>query len=133
MADKVSDPHLKEGINEHLEETRSHLRRVEEILGRHGAGAREHTDQSMQRLISESEKWADIVEDSSLRDAGLIASAQRIEHYEIAAYGTLACWAKQLGLDDDLGTLLSVLEEEKSADGKLSEPAKRDVNPQAAH
>ncbi len=133
MADRATDPGLKEGMTEHLGETRSHLQRVEDILGRHGAKAREHTDQSMQTLIGESEKWADMVDDSSLRDAGLIASAQRIEHYEIAAYGTLACWAKQLGLKEDLETLLSILEEEKAADGKLSQLAKREVNPEAAH
>ncbi len=133
MADKATDPGLKEGMTEHLGETRSHLQRVEDILERHGANPREHTDQSMQRLIGESEKWAGMVDDTNLRDAGLIASAQRIEHYEIAAYGTLACWAKQLGLKDDLETLLSILEEEKAADGKLSELAKREVNPEAAH
>jgi len=131
MADKATHPQLQEGIKEHLAETRSHLQRVEDILGRHGADVHEHTDQSMQKLIAESEKWADMVEEPSLRDAGLIASAQRIEHYEIAAYGTLASWAKQLGLDDDLNALLSILEEEKAADGKLSELAKREVNPEA--
>ena len=67
-----------------------------------------------------------------LRDAGLIASAQRVEHYEIAVYGSLATWAKQLGLDEDLPALLDILEEEKRTDESMSTLAKRVVNPDAA-
>jgi ferritin-like metal-binding protein YciE len=73
-----------------------------------------------------------MVQDRDLRDASLIASAQRVEHYEIAVYGSLATWAKQLGLDEDLQTLLAILEEEKSTDERLSMLAKRMINPDAA-
>ena len=73
-----------------------------------------------------------MVQDPDLRDAGLVASAQRIEHYEIAVYGTLATWAKQLGLDEDLRTLHAILQEEKRADERLTELAERIVNPEAA-
>jgi ferritin-like metal-binding protein YciE len=69
-----------------------------------------------------------MVKDPDLRDAGLIASAQRVEHYEIAVYGSLATWAKQLGREQDLQALLGILEEEKQADEKLSALAKRVVN-----
>lgn len=84
----------------------------------------------MQSLLQEAEKWAGMVKDPNLRDAGLIASAQRVEHYEIAVYGSLATWAKQLGWEQDLQALLG-LEEEKQADEKLSALAKRVVNPDA--
>jgi ferritin-like metal-binding protein YciE len=132
MADVAGHPELKQGIQTHLEETRAQQSHVEEILRRHNAEPREHVDQAMQAMLQETEKWANIVQDRDLRDAGLIASAQRVEHYEIAVYGSLATWAKQLGLDEDLQALLSILEEEKRTDERLSMLAKRMVNPDAA-
>lgn len=132
MKDVASSDELKLAIENHLGETRSQLDRVDMILKRHGVDTAEHNDQSMRTLVAESEKWAEMFDDAALRDAGLIASAQRIEHYEIAAYGTLTSWAKQLGLDEDLEALLTILDQEKAADEKLSELAKRDVNPGAA-
>jgi ferritin-like metal-binding protein YciE len=132
MADVAGHPELKQGIQTHLEETRAHQSRVEEILRRHNAEPREHVDQAMQAMLQEAEKWATMVQDRDLRDAGIIASAQRVEHYEIAVYGSLATWAKQLSLDEDLQTLLAILEEEKRTDERLSALAKRMVNPDAA-
>jgi ferritin-like metal-binding protein YciE len=131
MAAAASHPELKQAIQSHLEATRSHQARLDEILRRCGAEPREHVDQAMQSLLQEAEKWAGMVKDPDLRDAGLIASAQRVEHYEIAVYGSLATWAKQLGLEQDLQALLGILEEEKQADEKLSALAKRVVNPDA--
>ncbi len=85
----------------------------------------------MQAMLREADRWAKMVS-SSVRDAGVIASAQRVEHYEIAVYGTLATWAKQLGLNDDVDELLAILEEERQADEKLTALAKQLVNPDAA-
>ena len=132
MADVAGHPELKQGIQTHLEETRAQQARVEEILRRHKAEPREHVDQAMQAMLQEAKKWANMVQDRDLRDAGIIASAQRVEHYEIAVYGSLATWAKQLGLDEDLQALLAILEEEKRTDERLSRLAKRVVNPDAA-
>jgi len=132
MAGVSGHPELKQGIQTHLEETRAQQSRVEEILRRHKADPREHVDQAMQAMLQEAEKWASIVQDQNLRDAGLIASAQRVEHYEIAVYGSLATWAKQLGLDEDVQALLAILEEEKRTDERLSLLAKRMINPDAA-
>ena len=132
MADVAGHPELKQGIQTHLEETRAQQSRVEEILRRHKADPREHVDQAMQAMLQEAEKWASIVQDQNLRDAGLIASAQRVEHYEIAVYGSLATWAKQLGLDENVQGLLAILEEEKRTDEWLSRLAKRMINPDAA-
>lgn len=75
---------------------------------------------------------ASMVQDRDLRDTGIIASAQRVEHYEIAVYGSLATWAKQLGLEEDVQALLAILEEEKHTDERLSMLTKRMVNPDAA-
>ena len=132
MADMASHPELKQAIQTHLEETRWQQSQLDEILRRHRVDPREHVDQAMQAMLKEAEKWAGMVPDQDLRDAGLIASAQRVEHYEIAVYGSLATWAKQLGLDEDLPALLDILEEEKRTDESLSRLAKRVVNPDAA-
>jgi ferritin-like metal-binding protein YciE len=132
MADMASHPELKQAIQTHLEETRWQQSQLDEILRRHSVDPREHVDQAMQAMLKETEKWAGMVPDQDLRDAGLIASAQRVEHYEIAVYGSLATWAKQLGLDKDLPALLDILVEEKRTDESLSTLAKRVVNPDAA-
>ena len=123
---------LKKALEAHLGETRSHLERMDAILSRHGAEPREHRDQSMQTILSEAEKWAELIEDPVCRDAAMIASAQRVEHYEIAVYGTLAAWAKQLDLTDDQSTLIGILDEERAADGILTDLAKREINAKAA-
>jgi len=102
------------------------------MLRRHKIDPRAHKDQSMKSIIGEADKWAHMIEAPSLRDAGLIASAQRIGHYEIAVYGTLASWATQLELGEDADTLHAMLDAEKSADDKLTELARNVVNPQAA-
>ena len=132
MAEVANHPELKQAIQSHLEETRSQRDRLDTVLRRHGAEPREHVDQSMQAIVREAEKWARMVQDPDLRDAGLIASAQRVEHYEIAVYGTLATWAQQLGLDEDERTLQAILEEEKRADETLTGLAKQVINPDAA-
>ena len=132
MVEVASHPELKQAIQSHLEDTRAQRNRLDTVLRRQGTEAREHMDQSMQAIVREAEKWARMVQDPDLRDAGLIASAQRVEHYEIAVYGTLATWAKQLGLDEDERTLHTILDEEKRADEKLSALDKRIVNPDAA-
>jgi ferritin-like metal-binding protein YciE len=101
------------------------------MLQRHGAGDTAHTDQSMQALIKETEKMLSILKGNGLRDAGLIASAQKLEHYEIAAYGTAAALAGQLDLRDDQKMLHKSLEEEKRTDTLLTQLAKATVNPDA--
>jgi ferritin-like metal-binding protein YciE len=131
MIEAAHNPDLNQAIRTHLDETRGHQQKLEEALRRHGKEPREHTDQSMQAMLREAEKWASMVHEPGLRDAGLIASAQRVEHYEIAVYGTLATWAKHLGLEDDMKMLLGILGQEKHADDTLTSLAKKDVNPHA--
>ena len=131
MKELASNGGLKQAIAKHLDETQSQLDLLDTILKQHGADPVQHTDQSMSTLIDESEKWVQMLDDATLRDAGLIASAQKIEHYQIAAYGTLACWAEHLGLEEDLATLLEILKQDKTFDENLSDLAKWDVNPDA--
>ena len=85
----------------------------------------------MQAIIREAEKMMQMLQDPDLRDAEMIGSAQRVEHYEIAAYGTLATYAKGLGREDDARTLHTILEQEKKADALLTQIAKGIVNPDA--
>jgi ferritin-like metal-binding protein YciE len=132
MGELAKSTELKDAINQHLDETRSQARRVQEVLRRRGASPREHVDQAMQALVHESEKWAGMLGDPALADAGLIASVQKIEHYKIAAYGTVAAYSGLLGFEDDQRELHAILEEEKAADTKLSGIAKSVVNPRAA-
>lgn len=122
---------LRRGFQMHLAETRGHQRHVEGILKPLGASPKEHEDQAMRALIGEAEKMIGMVGAGPLRDAALIASAQRIEHYEIAVYGTLATYAKCLGLQDDKQKLADILEEEKATDEKLSDLAEGIINPAA--
>ena len=132
IIEKTGDADLRQALQDHLSETQNHLERVGEILRRHGATAEDHKDQSMVRLVSEAEKWAEMIKDRDQRDAGIIASAQRVEYYEMAVYGTLSAWAKQLGFGEDEEDLRAILAQERAADDKLTRLAEREINPSAA-
>ncbi len=131
MAAVASHPALKDALKEHGEETRVQKERLESILRKHGADPNAHTDQAMQALVRENKKMLTMLKGNDLRDAGLIASAQKLEHYEIAAYGTAAALAGQLELRDEQKMLHMSLEEEKRADMLLTQLAKGEVNPHA--
>jgi ferritin-like metal-binding protein YciE len=131
MAEAASSQALKDAFAKHREQTLVHQERLETLLSQHRAKA-EHTDQAMQALANETRKMAEIVEGNELRDAALIASAQKLEHYEIAAYGTAAALAGQLNLRDDQKALHQTLEEKKKADAMLTQLAKGEVNPGAS-
>jgi ferritin-like metal-binding protein YciE len=131
MAEAADNSDLAEAFRLHVAETHLHQRSVEGILGELGAEPREHEDQAMRALVGEAEKMMSMVESGPLRDAALIASAQRVEHYEIAVYGTLATYAKCLGLDEVKQKLADILEEEKATDERLSDLADGIINPSA--
>jgi ferritin-like metal-binding protein YciE len=101
-------------------------------LDKHRANAKAHTDPAGQALVNETRKMLEMVEGSDLRDAAAIESAQKIEHYEIAAYGSAAALAGQMHLREDQRTLHQSLEEEKKADALLTQLAKGEVNPAAS-
>jgi ferritin-like metal-binding protein YciE len=131
MADTASHLSLKKALMHHRQETQAQRQRLETILSKHGANARAHTDQAMQGLLNETKKMLTMVKSDDLRDAALIASAQKLEHYEIAAYGTAAALAGQLDLREDQRMLHDSLEEEKKSDTLLTKLAKGEVNTDA--
>ena len=133
VAEAVSSPQLQSTIREHLAETETHLDRLERIyrmIGKEPAG---HTCEAMKGLIKEGEEVIDADGDPAVKDAALIGAAQRVEHYEIAGYGTARTFAERLGHDEAAQLLQQTLDEEKDADRKLTEVATSAVNPQAAH
>ncbi|MBY5864824.1 ferritin-like domain-containing protein [Rhizobium leguminosarum] len=131
MAEVASHSALKETLVHHREQTEIQKERLLSLLQKHRADPTAHTDQAMQALIHETEKMMTMLKGNNLRDAGLIASAQKLKHYEIAAYGTAAALAGQLDLRDDQQTLHRSLEEEKQTDVLLTQLAKSDINPDA--
>jgi ferritin-like metal-binding protein YciE len=132
LAEMAASLELQASLGAQLGVTRMQRDRLDGLLKEHGAEPREHSDSSMQALIAETDRWAQMVEEPELRDAGLIGSVQRIGHYQIAVYGTLATWAKQSGQEDDLAVLRAGLDQEKRADGVFTKVAKSIVNPTAA-
>ena len=128
MAGAASHPELKRVLVHHRAETETQADRLITILKKHGADPMAHVDQSMEVLIRETAKMLIMLKPDDLRDAGLIASLQKIKHYEIAAYGTAAALAGQLDLRDEQKMLHLSLEEEKRFDELLTKLAKREVN-----
>jgi ferritin-like metal-binding protein YciE len=131
IAEIASRPELKRSLLRHQHETQLQKQRLQSILTTHGADPDAHEDQAMHALVNETRKMMELLEGNELRDAGLIASLQKLEHYEIAAYGTACALAGQLDLRDDQRTLHASLDEERAADATLTELAKGKVNPQA--
>jgi ferritin-like metal-binding protein YciE len=128
MAEVASNPTLKSMLTGQREQALAQEQRLGSMLSRHDANPRAHTDQAMQALVGEAEKMLMMVKGNDLRDAAMIASAQKIGHYQIAAYGTAAALAGQLDLRDDQRTLHQSLEEEKDADKALTQLAKGEIN-----
>ena len=132
MADKATDPQLKQGFLTHLEETKQHVTRLEEVFKMHGIAVKAVDCPAIDGIIEEADDIAGEVEDKKVLDAALIAAAQAVEHYEMTRYGTLIAWAKQLGRSDCASVLQQNLDEEKAADQKLNVLAERNVNRKAA-
>jgi ferritin-like metal-binding protein YciE len=122
---------LRAGFELHLKETENQIERLEQVFEQIGAKANSHTCKAMKGIVAEGEEIMDLGLDKDARDAGLIAAAQKAEHYEIALYGTLCAFAKQLGHTEAASLLHQTLEEEKRTDEKLSQLAKRSANPRA--
>jgi ferritin-like metal-binding protein YciE len=132
MAQKATDPQLKQGFLTHLEETKTHVERLEEVFKMHGAKAKAVDCPAIDGIIEEADDVAGEVADKAVLDAALINAAQAAEHYEIARYGSLIAWAKQLGRNDCASILTKTLDEEKTTDKKLTSLAEGKVNLRAA-
>ncbi len=125
MAKAAKNQELKQGFQTHLEETEGHVERLEQVFEQFGAKAKAKKCKAMKGLIEEGE---DLIDDEE-GDAALICAAQKVEHYEIAAYGSLKSWAELLGEEDAANLLDETLNEEKATDDKLTEVAESAINP----
>jgi ferritin-like metal-binding protein YciE len=132
MAEKATDKQLKQGFLTHLEETKTHVQRLEQVFQMHGSEAKAVDCPAIDGIIEEAEEVAGEVADKTVLDAALINAAQAAEHYEIVRYGSLVAWAKQLGRNDCASILQKTLDEEKATDKKLTTLAESKINLRAA-
>lgn len=119
MEEAAENESLRSGFEMHLSETKNHVARLDEVFDQLEEKPKKKTCKAMQGLIEEG---SEVIEEAQ-GDAALIAAAQKVEHYEIAAYGSLQSWAEVLGLDEVAQTLQQTLDEEKSTDEKLTQLA----------
>jgi ferritin-like metal-binding protein YciE len=137
MASAASSKELRSAFEEHLQQTRGHLERVDDVIATTGIATTGEECKGMKGLIAEGEQIISVNGDPIAKDAALIAAAQRVEHYEIAAYGTVVTLADTLDYDDAKDTLGQTLDEEETADKLLTKIAtggmfKAGVNDRAA-
>lgn len=132
MAKKAENRQLKQALQEHLEETKQQRDRIEKIFKRLDKGQSGKVCKAMRAILEEGEDMVEEAKEADVRDATIIAAAQKVEHYEISGYGTVATYAEQLGFSEDHDLLSETLAEEKEADEKLNKIAKGMVNQEAA-
>lgn len=132
MVEMASNQELSQAFQEHLDETREHKQRLERIFRTLGEDPTGEKCEAMEGLIREAKEVAEEGREANAMDAALIAQAQRVEHYEMAGYGTVRTYAQRLNRSGDADVLASTLDEEKAADKKLTKIAEQVVNPKAA-
>jgi ferritin-like metal-binding protein YciE len=128
MADAAHSPALKNAFQTHLLETKGHVTRLERIFQQMGKTPERETCAAMKGLISEGEDMINATGDPHVKDAALIAAAQRVEHYEMAGYGTVRAFAEELGRNDIANELQKTLDEEGNADKILTQIAEEEAN-----
>ena len=125
MAEKANDNQLKQGFLSHLEQTKGHVTRLEQVFQMHGVEPKAVTCPAIDGIIKEADETAGEIDDKAVLDAAIVANCQAVEHYEIARYGTLIAWAESLGHDEIVRFLTTNLNEEKAANTKLTTVALR--------
>ncbi len=128
MIDKAGNSELKDGFTHHLEETKGHVERLEEVFRKVGEEPEGVTCPAIDGIIKEANEIAGDIADKDVMDAALAAAAQAVEHYEMTRYGTLIAWSHELGRNDCASLLEETLKEEKAADEKLSKVAESRLN-----
>lgn len=128
MAKAATDPKLAKAFSDHQKETEGHVKRLGEVFKLLDLAPRAKKCDAMEGLLSEADELKEDWEGSEAQDAALIAAAQKVEHYEIASYGTIRAFAKRLGYTEIAGILTQTIEEEGAADKKLTEIAEGEVN-----
>jgi ferritin-like metal-binding protein YciE len=133
MIEKATNRDLAAGLKAHLEETNSQIERLQKVFQKLGKEPKATDCPAIDGLIKEADEVAGEIDDKAVLDAAIVASAQAVEHYEIARYGTLIAWAEELGHDDVVRFLTTNLNEEKAANTKLNTVAlRKGVNKKAA-
>ncbi len=131
MAKAAQAERLKEAFERHLEETEQHVERLERAFEAMGEPVKAKKCKAMEGLIAEGKEIMEEHSESPMLDAALICAAQKVEHYEIASYGTVCTWADLLGLSEVSELLKETLDEEKTADESLTEIAESEINAEA--
>ena len=132
LAKKAKSTELKEAFETHLQQTQGHIERLEEVFKMMGKPARVTECKAIEGILAEGDEVAEMFGDTKALDAGLIAAAQAVEHYEMARYGALVTWAEELEMDEAATLLRETLEEERETDELLSDLAESEVNQEAA-
>jgi ferritin-like metal-binding protein YciE len=133
MIKKASAPDLQDALEMHLDETREHVNRLQRIFEEMDSSPGRKKCKGMEGLIEESQEMIGELAEPEVMDAGIIAAAQKVEHYEISGYGTARAYARLLNFEQAADLLGQTLEEESRADEKLSQIAVSEVNPQATN
>lgn len=131
MAEKATAPQLRKAFETHLEESKVHRARLEDVFKQLGENPEGHTCKAMEGIIKEGDEFMKERAEPEVMDAGLIAAGQRVEHYEMAGYGCVRTWAKQLGMNDVAKVLQTTLDEEGATDEKLTKLAEGSLNERA--
>jgi ferritin-like metal-binding protein YciE len=132
MAKKADSDELRQAFEHHLEETKGQIERLEQVFALCELRPTAKTCTAIKGILEEGEEDMKEAKDPDVLDAGMIADAQAVEHYEIARYGTMIAWAKQLGMDDAASLLEQTLEQEYNADRTLTDIAEGSLNREAA-
>jgi ferritin-like metal-binding protein YciE len=132
VAAAAHDPQLRSAVLQHLRETENHVNRLERVFQSMGRSSKAQTCEAMKGLIAEGDEAIGATGDPDVKDAALIAATQRVEHYEIAGYGTARTFAQRLGREDAARLLQQTLDEEAATDKKLTQLAEHGINQQAA-
>jgi len=132
MIEKASSPELRSALEQHLNETRTHLTRLESIFPAIGAKTETKSNDILDKMLNAAKDSASHIDPSSLRDAALVLNGNVVEHYEIATYGSLAAFARSLGRTEVASLLEETLNEEKMADAKLTQIGEQLLNVRAA-
>ena len=128
MAKQSANAELEKAFTDHLEQTKGHVERLDQVFELIGKRAKGKRCEAIMGIIAEGEEVIEDADNDNIRDAGILAAAQAAEHYEIARYGTLCAWAEELGDGEAVKLLKQTLEEEKEADELLTQIAEDTVN-----
>jgi ferritin-like metal-binding protein YciE len=132
LAKKAQSAELKEAFETHRQQTEEHVERLDQIFKMIGKSARASECKAIEGILAEGDEVVEAFADTKALDAGMIAAAQAVEHYEMARYGALVTWAEELQMDEAAKLLSQTLKEEKETDELLSDLAENELNEQAA-